>query len=166
MNSLTDCVRSYRELVQQGDIVLAYKGIQEFLAELRRELMRRHPDWGSPSSVYQGYMDMSYFALMPPALKERRLKLAIVYLHPDMRFDVWLSGMKREVQDTLRPLFQAATWPDYTIPEDGVWVDSIVEYVVEDAPDFDDPGTLTDRIDTGVSAFADDMVSFLDKDAR
>jgi len=38
-------------------------------------------------------MDMTYFAFTPSELKEKKLKIAIVYLHEQNRFDAWLGAV-------------------------------------------------------------------------
>lgn len=52
----------------------------DFMLDLRTELEGRYPDY-AVGNLYAGYMDMTYFAFTPPDLKEKRLKIAIVYLH-------------------------------------------------------------------------------------
>jgi hypothetical protein len=53
----------------KGEIQIAYKGILEFLGKLRAEYIKKHPHY-DVSSIYQGYMDMSYFSLSTKSLKD------------------------------------------------------------------------------------------------
>src|SRR5690606_19848877 len=57
-----------------------------------------HPELLIPGTFYAGYMDMSYFAIVPEKLKERGLKIAVVYLHEACRFEVWLSAANKKIQ--------------------------------------------------------------------
>jgi len=79
-----------------GNCVYAYKGILEFLGKLRAEFVKEHPHY-DVVSIYQGYMDMSYFSLSTKSLKDKGLKIAIVYLHEKGNFEVWLSARNRDI---------------------------------------------------------------------
>ena len=63
MKTLNELIEEYTHHLQQGKIQIAYKGILEFLGKLRAEFIKKHPHYDT-SSIYQGYMDMSYFSLM------------------------------------------------------------------------------------------------------
>ena len=96
MKSLNELIEEYTQYLQQGEMQIAYKGILEFLGKLRAEFIKKHPDY-DVSSVYQGYMDMSYFSLSTKSLKDKGLKIAIVYLHEKGGFEVWLSARNRDI---------------------------------------------------------------------
>jgi hypothetical protein len=80
MQSLNKSVREYTAQLQHGQIQKAYKGIMTFMSSLKTYLESCHPDH-AVSGLYFGYMDMTYFAFTPLELKQRSLKIAIVYLH-------------------------------------------------------------------------------------
>lgn len=97
MELLNDAVRDYTEQLGKGQIQKAYRGILAFMSSLARRLGDKYPNC-SPGSLYPGLMDMSYFTFTPPELRDRKLKIAIVYLHAQNRFEIWLGGMNRKVQ--------------------------------------------------------------------
>ena len=43
-------------------------------------------------------MDFSYFQLTDPDLKEKGIKIQIVFVHKDFRFEIWASGYNRKIQ--------------------------------------------------------------------
>jgi len=60
------------------------------VSHLRTVFAGRHGE-RSVSGLYQGYLDMTYFAFFPVKLKKRDLKLAIVFNYQAFRFEVWLA---------------------------------------------------------------------------
>lgn len=62
MKTLNKLIEGYTHHLKLGEIQIAYKGILEFLGRLRAEFIKNHPDYDI-SSIYQGYMDMSYLGV-------------------------------------------------------------------------------------------------------
>jgi hypothetical protein len=60
-------------------------------------------------------MDMTYFSFFPKTLKDRNLKIAIVFLHESFRFEVWLVGFNKQVQQKYWKLFTDSDWNQYPI---------------------------------------------------
>lgn len=85
--TLNELIKGYTHHVQEGEIQIAYKGIFEFLNRLRTTFIKKYPPY-DVSSIYQGYMDMSYFSLSTKSLKDKGLKITIVYLHEKGVFEV------------------------------------------------------------------------------
>ncbi len=81
MESLRECVDEYRRQVQKGAIPRAYRAILDYVMGLRAHFAAKYPDHFVSGSVYQGYMDMTYFAVVPKSLKRRDLKVAVVFVH-------------------------------------------------------------------------------------
>ncbi len=162
MKSFSDCIPEYRKLVKQGEIVTAYRGLMEFMATLRTHFRNRHPEFSVPGNLYSGYMDMTYFPLVPEKMKARGLKIAIVLIHEDVRFEAWLSGTNKAIQAKYWELFRKKIWDHYRIPEDLKGRDSILECDLALDPGFSDPGTLIRQIDERTIRFIDDVTDFLD----
>jgi len=119
--------------------------------------------YGDPavSGLYQGYMDMTYFALFPPLLKRRDLKVAIVFNYEAFRFEAWLAARNRKVQRQYCELFRDSQWKEYRVVAPTSGVDSIVECDLASDFDLGDPDTLTVRIETATAAFVGDIERFL-----
>jgi len=145
----------------KGSVRRAYGAIIGYLSQLRSNYVARHGE-RAVSALYQGCFDMTYFALLPPALKSRGLKLAIVFDYTSFVFEVWLAARNRTLQRHYWQLFQDNGWSKYRLVEPAAGIDAIIERAVADALGLEEPEVLTSRIEASVQAFLDDLVGFLD----
>ncbi|MDD4729944.1 MAG: hypothetical protein PHN55_14495, partial [Dysgonamonadaceae bacterium] len=152
MKTLNELIEAYTNHLQQGEIQIAYKGILDFLGKLRAEFIKKHPHY-DVSSIYQGYMDMSYFSLSTKSLKDKGLKIAIVYLHDKGDFEVWLSARNREISKQYESVFCGKSFDGITVFHDDNNQDAIIEYTLTSSPNFEDQVILTDIIEQGIEAF-------------
>jgi len=163
MKPFHEYMNEYRKQIERGDIKEAYRGLMEYIMELRLYFKNKYPEYFVSSSVYYGYMDMSYFSFFPEALKLRKLKVAIVFIHDTFRFEVWLAGYNKQVQTKYWKLVKESDWNKYRIPSTIKGVDSIIEYTLVENPDFSDLDTLTKQIERGTLKFIEDVEEFLSK---
>ena len=161
MLSFNESMLEYRKQLKNGIIQKAYRGLMEYFGTLRTYLKKKYPKYAISGSLYFGYMDMTYFAVTPPQLKERKLKIAVVFLHEEFRFEVWLGGFNKSIQETYWNLVRKSEWDKYHIPSNIEGIDSIVEYILVEDPDFRDLDTLTKQIEKGTTNFIKDVESFL-----
>jgi hypothetical protein len=152
MKTLNKLIEGYTHYLQLGEIQIAYKGILEFLGRLRAEFIKKHPHY-DVSSIYQGYMDMSYFSLSTKSLKDKGLKIAIVYLHEKCSFEVWLSARNREIAKIYADILDSTISGDLNIFHDINNPDAIIEYILTATPDFNDQASLINTIEQGVETF-------------
>ncbi|HPR33875.1 MAG TPA: hypothetical protein PLK12_17365 [Prolixibacteraceae bacterium] len=160
MKSLNGCIAEYKKQIEKGDIKTAYRGLMEFMLYLKNHLASKHPGYQVSGGLYFGYMDMTYFSITPEALSEKKLKIALVFLHDSIRFEAWLAGANKQIQLEYWKLFSASGWDKHSVPADLKGRDSIVETVLVEQPDFDDLETLTRQIDQGLQLFAKDLIDF------
>jgi hypothetical protein len=163
MKPFQESINQYRKQLKKGDIQAAYRGLMEYIMGLKTHFMKKYPDYDVPGSIYYGYMDMTYFSIFPKSLKERKLKIAVVFLHEAFRFEVWLSAVNKQIQKQYWQLIKESDWNKYPIVPPGKGVDSIVEHILVDNPDFSDLDVLTRQIETGVLKFIQDVETFLSK---
>ncbi len=159
MDSLGGCIRKYKEQVNKGEIVTAYRGIMTFMKDLKVRMGKNHPGCDLSSSIYFGNMDMTYFSFTPADFKEKKLKLAIVFLHEYCRFEIWLSAQNKKIQMEYKRELADKELADLKISEDPS--DSIIEYILTDAPDFDAPLALKRLLEDGTMAFIERMRSLI-----
>ena len=152
MQTLSESVREYTAQLQLGQIQKAYKGIMTFMSGLKTYLEGQHPDF-SATGLYFGYLDMTYFAFTPPDLKQRSLKIAIVYLHEQNRFEVWLGGANRKVQAVTIELLKGKDLDGLVLSEVKPGVDSIIEMQLVQKPDFDHSQELMLAIESKMIEF-------------
>ena len=161
MRSFDKYMSEYRKQMKKGDIQKAYRGLMEYIMELKLHLKRHYPDYFISGSIYYGYMDMTYFSFTPENLKRRKLKIAIVFIHDTCRFEVWLGGYNKQVQKKYWKLVKDSDWNEYRIPSTIKNIDSIVENTLVENPDFNDLDALTRKIERSTLKFIEDVESFL-----
>lgn len=161
MESLQESMIEYRNQLEMGSIQKAYKGLMDFFGNLKSHFNKKHPEFSAAGSLYFGYMDMTYFALFPEILKQRGLKIAIVFLHEQFRFEVWLAGVNKQVQTKYWNLFKEDGWEKYPTVSSLKGADSIVESILVEDPDFNDLEALTRQIENGTLKFIQEIESFL-----
>jgi len=162
MNSLNKHIKEYRLQLSKGHIQKAYKGIMTFMSGLKSHLEKDYPDYLT-SALYFGYMDMSYFAFTSPGLKTKGLKVAIVYLHEPGRFEAWLGGNNRKIQAEFIERLSEKDLGKYRLSKPAPGVDSIIESVLVENPDFDKLEELKMQIEKKTIEFINDMTAILDQ---
>jgi hypothetical protein len=161
MPAFPEVMIEYRKQLEKGAIQAAYRGLMDYIMDLKNQLKSRHPGFNVPGSIYFGYMDMTYFAFTPPALQERGLKVAIVFLHEAFRFEAWLAGANKQVQAEYWNLIKASGWNQYRLVPSIKGADAIIEVVVAGEPDFSDLDGLSRQIEAGTMKFIGDVEKFL-----
>ena len=160
MHSIRKDMKAFRSQLEKGSIQRAYRALLSYMMGLRT-FFKNHLAGATVSGLYQGTLDMTYFALFPPALKERNLKIAIVFTYDAFRFEAWLAGGNRTVQRQYWALFKDSPWPEYRLVTPGKGIDSILECDLVTEFDLDDPEALTASIEKATVAFIDDVERFL-----
>jgi len=163
MESFQESMNEYRKQLEKGAIQKAYKGLMEYVRDLRTHFRNKYPDYFVSGSIYCGYMDMTYFSFFPKSLKDRNLKVAIVFVHEAFRFEVWLAGFNKQVQQEYWKLFKESGWHQYHLVPTTKGVDSIVEHILVDGPDFSDLDGLTKQIESEILKFIGEVEGFLSK---
>jgi len=163
MDSFHEYMNEYKQQLEKGYIQQAYQGLMKYIMDLRLHFKTEYPDYFVSGSIYSGYMDMTYFSFIPESLKLRKLRIGIVFIHESIRFEVWLAGYNKQVQTKYWKLFKESGWNKYRIPSTIKSVDSIMEYILVDNPDFNDLDNLTKQIERGTLDFIKDIENFLSK---
>jgi len=162
METFQEYMQEYKKQVDKGYIQKAYQGLMKYIMDLRMHLKNKYPEY-FVSGIYYGYMDMTYFSFSPESLKSRKLKIALVFVHETFRFEVWLAGSNKKVQGRYWELIKEGNWNKYHSPLTIKGVDSILEHVLVDEPDFSDLDSLTQQIEMGTLNFIEDVMNFLSK---
>ncbi len=163
MITLQDNMFELRKQLEKGAIQKAYKGLLGYMLGLQKFFSNQYPDFSSAGSLYNGYLDMTYFSIVPKALKSRDLKFAIVFLYDTFRFEIWLSGKNKAVMDKFWKEIKAKHWTKYKNVEPTRGVDAVLEHTLVENPDFSDLENLTKKIEQESLVFIQDVMEFLDK---
>jgi len=160
MQSIQEDMKELREQLRAGSVQKAYKALLRYMMDLRTHFKIRYFSY-SISGFYQGYMDMTYFAIVPPSLKRWGLKLAIVFNYEAFRFEGWLAGTNRRVQRKYWELFRDSRWTEYRVVRPAAGVDSIIECDLAEDVDLGDRDHLTAIIEEKAIEFIGDVERFL-----
>lgn len=160
MTSIQEDMNDLRGQLRTGSIQKAYRALLGYMMDLRKHFKKGYPSY-SISGLYQGYMDMTYFAIVPPSFKHRELKIAIVFNYEAFRFEAWLAGTNRQVQRKTWELFRNSRWTEYRVVTPAKGVDSIIECDLAKDFNFGDLDSLTASIEEKAVAFIDDVERFL-----
>jgi hypothetical protein len=101
-----------------------------YILNLRTYLKNKYPNYFVSGSIYFGYMDMTYFSFYPKSLGDKKLKIAIVFLHESMRFEAWLAGSNKQVQAEYWSLLKESGWDQYHLVPTTKGEDSILEHIL------------------------------------
>ena len=160
MHSIQKDMEDFHGQLKNGAVQRAYRALISFMMGMRTHFRNKYPDF-SISGLYQGYMDMTYFAISPPSFKERDLKIAIVFNYAAFRFEAWLAGKNRHINRQYWELFKHIKFPAYRVVTPAKGVDSILEYDLARDFDLSDTDALTTIIETGTHAFIKDIEAVL-----
>ncbi len=160
MNSIQEDMDELKRQIEKGSIQRGYRALLTYMMELRTCFASQYGD-SAVSGLYQGYMDMTYFALFPPTLKGLDLKMAIVFNFEAFRFEAWLAARNRKVQRQYWELFKDSHWAGYRVVEPAGGIDSIVECDLAKGLGFTDRDALTSKIQSDTMVFLENMEGFL-----
>lgn len=88
----------YQELLQTTRLIACYREFIRLFRWVRVELEKRMPEYKFQGSITENGMEFSYFQFTSPELKEKGLKAAVVFVHRNFQFQVWVSGFNRRYQ--------------------------------------------------------------------
>jgi hypothetical protein len=158
MKKLNDYVSVYKEQLQKGDIQKAYTELVKYVMKLNSLFSKNLSDKFSFGSIFQGYMDYTYFYFSNNFLKDRKLRFGIVLNHEKMRFEIWLMGQNLEVQEKYWEFLKNTKWnknkttrPQY----------SVLEAVLVENPNFDDLDSLSQQIENSLVLISDEIIDHL-----
>jgi hypothetical protein len=160
MQTTQDDMQEFRASLAQGALPRAYGALIAYMGRLGKDLKTLVPG-ATVSSFYQGALDISFITLHTPALKQRKLKLLVVFNYSAFRFEAWLAGVNRGAQREYCELFAKGDWPDYRVSTPAKDVHSILECDLVADVHMGDMSAMTETIETTTLAFLDDIAGFL-----
>lgn len=156
MKDLNEYVIAYQKQLQEGKIQIAYKGIMSFMGNLKSYLSDMHSDY-LVGALYFGYMDMTYFAVTTTELKDKQLKIAVVYLHQENCFELWLSATNKKIQAQYIDKLKDKDLKGYQLSVSQPGIDSIIESRIIDHPNFNELISLKVELDKLTQKFIEDI---------
>ena len=160
MKKLNDYVDLYKKQLEKGDIQEAYTALVKYVTKLGSVLSKNLSDSYTFGSLFQGYMDYTYFYYSNDFLKKRKLRFGLVLNHQKMRFEIWLVGQNLKIQDAYWLHFKNTKWnenktirPQY----------SILETTLIENPDFNNLEALTKQIENALVAVSNEIIGEIRK---
>lgn len=158
MKDLNKYISTYQDLLKKGDILIAYNELVKFVMNIRTEFIKTLSDQYSFAGILHGYLDYTYFYYSNDFLKSKKLKFGLVLNHMEMRFEVWLLGNTKPIQEKYWTLTKNSKWnkdkdimPEY----------SILEVSLVANPDFNNLHKLTAQIETEMIKTSDEILNYL-----
>jgi hypothetical protein len=152
-------VAAYKRQLEVGDIQVAYAGLIKFVARLKTRFSKTLKKRFSFGAIFQGYMDYTYFYFSNSFCRERKLKFGLVLNHEDMRFEIWLLGRTKDIQERYWHLLKGTEW----IQGEAVPKYSIFEHILIESPDFSDLDTLSTTIEEAIVSTTNRIFGSLDQ---
>ncbi|MDH5178093.1 MAG: hypothetical protein OEZ39_16430 [Gammaproteobacteria bacterium] len=154
---LNQLVSVYKKQLQKGDIQAAYTQLVKYIQKLKTHFSRELKSSYTCGNILQGYMDYTYFYLSNSYLNKSKLKLGLVLNHEKIRFELWLLGQTRDIQEKYWHLLRKTKW----ITQSEIPLYSIFEVVLVDEPDFSDLDLLTVKIQQSLTAVSSEIIATL-----
>jgi hypothetical protein len=156
MGNLNHYVGLYKAQLQKGDIQQAYVALTKYVTKLRTTLSNKLAEQYEFGSIFQGYMDYTYFYYSNDFLKKRKLKMALVLNHYEMQFEVWLLGQTIPIQEKYWEFLKTTKWNEHRTsrPQYAVIVAPLIEN-----PDFDDLEVLSELILEKLVSLSDEIIN-------
>ena len=160
MHATQKDMEEFHKQIRTGAIQRAYRTLLSYMMKLRTHFEHTF-GVSSVSGLYQGCMDMTCFALTPGFLKPHGLKVAVVFNYDAFRFEVWLAARNRTIQKQYWELFRNHDWGEYRVVTPAAGIDSIIEGIIAEDFDIDNPDALTSRIEHVTNLFIERIERFL-----
>lgn len=155
--SLNSRIPAYKAAFSDGELQKTYQDLVGIVQNLRTEFTKKYKGEYSVAGVLHGYVDFTYFYLQNDYLKKKKLKLALVFNHKNVNFELWLLGQTKDVQILYWRKLRDVKWvnkeamPEYSIFE--------VPLLLE--PDFDSPTRLSESIHSQFKTLSQEIFNTL-----
>ncbi|WP_316818032.1 DUF7000 family protein [Pedobacter nyackensis] len=160
MKDLNYYVNKYKEQLREGDIQEAYIGLVKYVTRLGTSLSKNLSESYSFGSLFQGYMDYTYFYYTNDFLKKRKLKMGLVLNHTKMRFEIWLLGQTIPIQEKYWQYFKGTKWNEGKITKPQY---SILETVLVENPDFNNLAYLSKQLENNLVSISEQIIEDIKK---
>ena len=145
MNFDVNLLSEYKELLQTTNIKECYQEFIKLFRYIRVTLAKSMPEYKFQGNIVENGMDYSYFLFINKNLKEKGLKMAVVFVHSNFQFEVWLSGYNRKYQSKYYDLLKEKNIP-FELTDNPIRKDFILRVTLEESADISDGSLLIKEI--------------------
>lgn len=154
-------MKFYKVQLNEGTIQKAYQSLMVFIMDLRNEMTKKYENKYIIGNISRGYMDFTYFPIVPTRIKPLKLKFVLYFIHQEMRFGISLSGQNKQIREHYRKIFSKRDFNKYLIPDANEDSYSVVNEILAENPDFDDLFQLNMQIERKAIEFIEDVTEML-----
>lgn len=145
MNFDVDLLSEYKELLQTTNLRESYQEFIKLFRYIRLSLEKSMPEYKVQGNIVENGMDYSYFLFTNKNLKEKGLKMAVVFVHSNFQFEVWLSGYNRNYQSKYYDLLKGKNI-SFELTDNPTRKDYILRVTLEESVDLSDGNLLIKEI--------------------
>jgi hypothetical protein len=91
-------IKEYYSIMKNTSLQRSYQEFIKFFKYLRIYLEKEMAEYKFTGNIIENNMDYSYFQFSDEELKSKGLKIVVVFIHKLCNYEVWLSGLNREIQ--------------------------------------------------------------------
>ena len=150
----------YQEQMKSGEVQKAYSFLLKYVVQVKTSFEKSFSKEYSCGNVSPGYLDYSYFSFANEYLKGKKLRFGIVLNHSEMRFELWLLGQNKEIQNRYWDMFKGSKWNEGRTKRPQY---AELEIVLIDNPNFEKIDELTDDIINKAVIEAEEVIAYLKK---
>lgn len=155
MNFNRDLLNEYKTLLQTTDLIEAYQEFIKLFRFLRIELEKTMTEYRFQGNIAENGMDYSYLLFWNEELKSKGLKIAVVFVHRDFRFEVWVSGFNRKYQSKYYDILK-----DKEIPFELTSSPTKTDYILRVPADISDISN-GDYVVEKIKSISDELLIFI-----
>jgi len=159
-NNINSRISLYKEQVNKSDIQRTYMFLLKYVMQVKASFEKAFSKEYSCGNVSPGYLDFSYFPFYNEYLRDKKLRFGIVLNHSEMRFELWLMGQNKEIQNKYWDLLKKSTWNEGRTKKPKY---AELEIILVDNPDFENIDALTVDIIKRAVDEADKVMKYLKK---
>ncbi len=158
MNINGNYIKEYQNIIQTTNLQKCYQEFIKFFRYLKIYLEKAMTDYKFTGNIVENNMDYSYFQFSNEELKNKGLKIVVVFVHKSCNYEVWLSGLNREIQVKYYNMLKG-NYGKYTLTTNPNGLDYILKNILINNSDYNDIDKLLIQIKSKIVNFITDVKS-------
>lgn len=140
--NINSLIKNYKEILKEEDFQYTYHYLMKFMGKIKSGFSKKYKDY-SFGNIAPGYLDFTYFSFSNKELRNKSLRYGIVLNHKEMRFELWLMGQNKEIQEKYWDLLKNTKWNRELIEMPKY---SVLEKILVENPDFTKEENLIEEL--------------------
>lgn len=149
-------IDEYKEIMQNTNLQRGYQEFIKFFRYLRIYLEKETMGFTFTGNIVENNMDYSYFQFTNNELKTKGLKIVIVFVHKDFNYEIWLSGINRNIQNKYFDDLKKSK-KQYALTDNPNRTDYILKTNIIANYDYDNLDKLLNEMKTSINEFIDNI---------